>query len=91
MLYSPGQLIWSSQPMSTYTIYNAKTHLSSLIDQACSGEEVIIAKGKKTMVKLVSLPSTLQRRQFGAMHGQTRVTDAFFEPLPDDELDAWAQ
>jgi hypothetical protein len=28
------------------------------------------------------------RRQFGAMREQARVTDAFFEPLPDDELDA---
>jgi antitoxin (DNA-binding transcriptional repressor) of toxin-antitoxin stability system len=77
--------------MSTYTLYNAKTHLSSLIDQACSGEEVIIAKGKKPMVKLVSLPTVLQHRQFGAMQGQARVSDAFFEPLPDDELDVWAQ
>ncbi len=41
--------------MSTYTVYNAKTHLSSLIEQACAGEEVIIAKGRTPLVKLVPL------------------------------------
>lgn len=77
--------------MSIYTLYNARTHLSRLIDQACSGEEVIIAKGKIPMVKLVSLPVVRQHRKFGAMRGKARVTDAFFEALPDDELDVWAQ
>jgi antitoxin (DNA-binding transcriptional repressor) of toxin-antitoxin stability system len=77
--------------MSTYTLYNAKTHLSQLIEQACAGEEVIIAKGKKPLVKLVSLPAAKPQRCFGAMRGQAVVTDAFFEPLPDAELDAWGQ
>ncbi len=74
--------------MSTYTIYNAKTHLSSLIDQACTGEEVIIARGKLPLVKLVPL-AEVGRRQFGAMRGRARVDEAFFEPLPEDELSAW--
>jgi putative addiction module component (TIGR02574 family) len=30
-------------------------------------------------------------RVFGAMKGKATVTDAFFEPLPDEELDAWSQ
>lgn len=77
--------------MSTYTLYNAKTHLSSLIEQACSGEEVIIAKGKIPMVKLVSLPGAQPQRRFGAMQGQARVTEAFFEPLDETELNAWSQ
>ncbi len=76
--------------MSTYTVYNAKTHLSSLIDQACAGEEVIIARGKRPLVKLVPLPEIGQRR-FGAMHGRAQVDDTFFEPLPDEELAAWEQ
>lgn len=39
--------------MKTYTIYTAKTHLSQLIEQACAGEVVVIAKGKNPVVKLV--------------------------------------
>ncbi|WNB75904.1 type II toxin-antitoxin system Phd/YefM family antitoxin [Methylomonas koyamae] len=77
--------------MSTYTLYNAKTHLSNLVEQACAGEEVIIAKGKLPLVKLVAISESRPQRRFGAMKGQARVDDAFFDPLPDDELDAWAQ
>ncbi|MDT4332762.1 type II toxin-antitoxin system Phd/YefM family antitoxin [Methylomonas sp. MED-D] len=77
--------------MSTYTLYNAKTHLSSLVEQAFAGEEVIIAKGKVPLVKLVPITESRPQRRFGAMKGQAPVTEAFFEPLPDDELDAWAQ
>jgi prevent-host-death family protein len=53
--------------ISTYTLYYAKTHLSSLIDQACSDEEVVITKGKTPLVKLVSLAAAKQQRRFGAM------------------------
>jgi antitoxin (DNA-binding transcriptional repressor) of toxin-antitoxin stability system len=77
--------------MSTYTLYNAKTHLSQLIEQACAGEKVIIDKDKTPLVKLVSLSAAKPQSRFGAMHGQAAVTDTFFEPLPDDELDAWSQ
>ena len=31
----------------------------------------------------------LDDRQFGAMKGQLEVDDRFFEPLPDEELEAW--
>jgi antitoxin (DNA-binding transcriptional repressor) of toxin-antitoxin stability system len=78
--------------MSTYTIYSAKTHLSRLIEEACTGEEVVIARGKTPLVKLVPLREALKKgRRFGAMRGQAVVTDAFFEPLPEDELIAWDQ
>jgi len=76
--------------MSTYTVYNAKTHLSSLIDEACAGEEVIIARGKLPLVKLVPLRGAGQGRRFGAMRGRAIVGAEFFEPLPDEELRAWA-
>ena len=75
--------------MSIHTVYNAKTHLSSLIEQACAGEEVIIARGRQPLVRLVPLNPVGQGRQFGAMRGKAVVDDAFFEPLPPEELDAW--
>lgn len=75
--------------MSIHTVYNAKTHLSSLIDQACAGEEVIIARGKQPLVRLVPLRPAGQGRQFGAMRGKAVAGDAFFDPLPQEELEAW--
>jgi prevent-host-death family protein len=77
--------------MKTYTVHTAKTHLSQLIDQACAGEEVVIAKGKNSVVKLVPVASTPHQRQFGAMRGKATVIEAFFEPLPDEELAVWEQ
>lgn len=77
--------------MSTYTLYNAKIHLSQLIEQACAGEEMIIAKGKTPLVKLASWSAAKPQRRFGAIREQAVVSDAFFEPLPSDKLNAWSQ
>ena len=73
----------------TYPIHAAKTNLSKLIKQAERGEEVIIARGDKPAVRLVPVRAEPPRRQFGALKGKGRVTDAFFEPLPPEELDGW--
>ena len=69
-------------------IHEAKANLSRLIERACAGEVVVIAKGKRPMVRLVPVEGATGRR-FGSMRGRASVTDAFFEPLPDEELEAW--
>lgn len=77
--------------MGIYTVHNAKTQLSSLIDQACAGEEIIIVRGNQPMVKLVPLGEPSTGRRFGSMRGLAVVDDQFFEPLPDDELRGWEE
>ena len=77
--------------MTLTTIHTAKTHLSRLIQQACNGEDIVIARGKTPLVHLVPVDAPEQGRRFGALSGKARVDDAFFEPLPVDELDAWNQ
>lgn len=72
-----------------HSIHAAKTHLSRLVDRAEAGEEVVIARGKKPVVKLVPADQEEPKRRFGAMKGRARVSKEFFEPLPDEELDAW--
>jgi prevent-host-death family protein len=37
-------------------LYEAKTQLSSLVERAAKGEEIVIAKAGKPMAKLSSLP-----------------------------------
>jgi prevent-host-death family protein len=64
-------------------IHEAKTHLSRLVDRAHAGEEIILAKSGKPYAKLVPLDDLGPRRP-GLVKG--RLTDAFFEPLPDDIL-----
>jgi prevent-host-death family protein len=72
-------------------VHAAKTNLSRLIEQACAGEEVLIARNSKPAVKLVPVNRPQPQRVFGSMKGRFTVPPEFFEPLPADELDAWEQ
>lgn len=74
--------------MKPVPIHKAKTHLSKLIERACEGEEVIIARGKEPVVRLVPI-TRRSGRSFGALRGRVWVDDTFFDPLPEDELEAW--
>lgn len=73
--------------MSIINVHEAKTHFSQLLDRAAAGEEIIIAKAGKPYVRLT--PIHKEARTPGAAKGKGEVTDAFFESLPEDELDQW--
>jgi prevent-host-death family protein len=75
--------------VKTITVHAAKTQLSKLIERACAGEEIIIARRRTPVVRLVPVDQAAPQRTFGAMRGRARVDAAFFEPLPPDELAAW--
>jgi prevent-host-death family protein len=70
------------------SIHAAKTHLSRLIARAEAGEEIIIARGNKPVVKLVPI-APKPKRVFGAMKGQFTVGPEFFEPMSEEELALW--
>ncbi|MDX8410508.1 MAG: type II toxin-antitoxin system Phd/YefM family antitoxin [Mariprofundaceae bacterium] len=69
--------------MHQVNIHEAKTHLSKLIQEAIAGEEVIIAKGNKPVVKLVSLKTYKPQRQLGTAKGKIAMANDFDEPLED--------
>jgi len=69
--------------MHQVNIHEAKTHLSKLIQEAISGEEVIIAKGNKPVVKLVSIDTQTVQRQLGTAKGKILMAEDFDEPLDD--------
>jgi prevent-host-death family protein len=75
--------------MRSIKVHEAKTNLSKLIEQACRGEEVIIARGTPPVVRLSPIGEVRGRRQPGVLRGKLRVGPEFFEPLPADELSAW--
>ncbi len=72
--------------METVNIHYAKTHFSKLLLRVHSGEKIIIAKAGKPYAKLVPLKK-ITRRIPGIATG--KVTDAFFEPLAEEELEKW--
>jgi prevent-host-death family protein len=77
--------------MTIVNVHAAKTNLSRLIERAVEGEEIVIARNNEPVVRLVPVQAARPRRQRGSLEGQVFVPDSFFEPLPDDELDAWGQ
>ncbi|MDB5394454.1 MAG: prevent-host-death family protein [Rhodospirillales bacterium] len=65
-------------------MYEAKTQLSKLVERACAGEEVIIARGGKPAVRLAPVESKLRgKRPIGLDEGKVIIHDSFFDPLPD--------
>ncbi|GEM90504.1 type II toxin-antitoxin system Phd/YefM family antitoxin [Oceanithermus desulfurans] len=66
-------------------VAEAKAKLSELLEAALRGEEVIIAKRGKPLVRL--MPEKPQTRELGFLDFD--IPDSFFEPLPEEELAAW--
>jgi antitoxin (DNA-binding transcriptional repressor) of toxin-antitoxin stability system len=66
------------------TIHEAKTHLSRLIQAALNGEEIIIAKGNKPLVRLDVLPEARRQRHIGGQPDLVMSMDEDFNaPLKD--------
>ena len=72
--------------METITVHKAKTQLSRLIERACKGEEIVIARGKTPVVKLVALAAAQKTRTPGRWKGLFTATADAFDPLTDQEL-----
>jgi antitoxin (DNA-binding transcriptional repressor) of toxin-antitoxin stability system len=77
--------------METVTIHVAKTTLSQLLARVEAGEEIILARGKHPIAKIVPYHPVGSKRQFGALRDVVSVGPAFFESLEADELAVWEQ
>jgi prevent-host-death family protein len=70
----------------TVSLYEAKTHLSRLVERAAAGEEIVIAKSGRPRARLVPLEDTRARRVPGRGKGRWRVGKDFDAPLPDEVI-----
>jgi prevent-host-death family protein len=75
--------------MKTVNIYEAKTRLSRLVEEAASGRDVIIARAGQPVARLTRLAGTERKRRLGVLDGRFRIPDDFNEPLPDEVLRAF--
>jgi prevent-host-death family protein len=69
--------------MEIANIHEAKSQLSKLVAHAMNGEEVIIAKAGKPMVRLVPIRAEESARKGGQWKGRVRIAKDF-DTLPDD-------
>lgn len=74
---------------TTLNLYEAKTHLSQLVERAAAGEEIVIAKGGKPMARLVPLAAVRPERRLDLLSGQVWMADDFDAPLPADVLESF--
>jgi prevent-host-death family protein len=69
-------------------LYEAKSQLSSLVEEAASGTEIIIAKAGVPRARLVPIKATVRRRP-GGSKGRIRIAKDFDAPLPASVLAAF--
>jgi prevent-host-death family protein len=75
--------------MQTVNIHAAKTHLSRLVDEVASGQEIVIARAGKPVARLVPIEGAQKsgRRKLNIMAGQMQIGGNFDAPHPDGLLD----
>lgn len=69
-----------------YTVHQAKTNLSKLLEEAKMGTEVVIAKGKEPVAKLIAIGPSRKNRVPGRLAGKISASADAFAPLNDQEL-----
>ena len=72
----------------TLNLYDAKTQLSSLVEMAAAGEEIIIAKNGMPMAKLVAFKDPVKRKP-GRLKGKIWISPDFDAPMTEEELAAF--
>lgn len=68
------------------SVHEAKTHLSRLLEWAMAGEEILITRFGRKLVRLTPVESAPQRRKLRTAKGDFVVPDDFDAPLPDEVL-----
>ena len=75
--------------MAEVNVYEAKTHLSRLLDRAAGGEEIVITRHGRPVARLGPIRDRPPARKLGQMRGRIRMRSDFDAPLPEEILDAF--
>ncbi|MGC1413932.1 MAG: type II toxin-antitoxin system prevent-host-death family antitoxin [Candidatus Acidiferrum sp.] len=70
-------------------MHQAKTNLSKLLRKVEDGEEVIIARGKEPIAKIIPFADRKKKRVPGSMKGKIWYAPDAFDPLTKEELAEW--
>jgi prevent-host-death family protein len=76
--------------MNMVNIADAKAQLSDLLDRVAQGERVLICRRNQPVAELRAVAAArVEPRPLGRAKSLVDVPAAFFEPLPDEDLDAF--
>ena len=76
--------------MIRLNIHEAKTHLSRYLSKIRKGETILLCKRNQPIAEIRPLRSRrAQKRPVGLAKGQFAVPKEFFEPLPEELVQAF--
>jgi len=76
--------------MKKVNIHEAKAKLSEYVDAVVQGEQVVICRRNRPVAELRAIGVVrTQPRPIGGAEGQLTIPSAFFDPLPDDLVEAF--
>jgi antitoxin (DNA-binding transcriptional repressor) of toxin-antitoxin stability system len=76
--------------MIRLNVHEAKTHLSRYLDQVRDGAVILLCRRNVPIAEIRAVqPTRTEPRPIGLYRGQFEVPETFFEPLPDELLDAF--
>ena len=76
--------------MIRLSIHEAQAHLSRYLARLEEGESILLCRRNVPIAEIKPLSREPRRPGLpGQWAGEFEVTDAFFEPLPDELLDVW--
>lgn len=70
----------------TVNVSEAKAHLSRLLEQVKSGDEVFITKGGNPIARVSRIRENKSKIRFGVLKGKVTISDDFDAPLPENLL-----
>lgn len=76
--------------MIKLNIHQAKTHLSAYLERLRQGEVIVLCKRNQPIAEIRGLPPAPQtKRPLGLAKGKVKIHAGFFEPLPEEVLEAF--
>jgi len=76
--------------MIKLNIHEAKTHLSKYLKYLAQGEVIVLCKRNVPIAEIRPIEqSSNTSRPIGLAKGEFEVIDRFFEPLPQEVIDAF--
>ncbi len=73
--------------MKQYNIAEAKSHFSELVKQALLGEEIVIARDNKPLLRLLPVNQVKKERIPGTAKGEILCISPDFDELPEEFKD----
>ena len=75
--------------MIRLNVHEAKTHLSRYLAMVEEGEVILLCRRNVPIAEIRGIARRSKPRPFGVARGEFEVPDEFFDPLPDELLDAF--